>query len=434
MGIIFLLSKRLRILPKPFINEDKTMIEQEPTQGFFETGSDYRRRLANYRREFKEQAKAQAIKNDKKIKNRLASYRTMLSDNLIKADKKIAKYYKAGRNRTPEFSQIIDLILSELLIKPLYRKSRYFKNYYENIFDCHYEENSELLVININLPNQTQIYNEKDHKLILSRNEVLVKTINEKEFVKLYDLILSQIVLLFCHSVFIIDYKNKIKFVCVNGFVEGVDKATGQKINNCVVSTSLSKENFLKINFYNVDPIKCLTSLKSRIASEFINLAPVTPIIKFNKNDKRFVKAEDVINQLSTDTNLATMEWEKFEHLVRDLFSKMFSENDAEIKVTQASRDRGVDAIVFDPDPIRGGKFIIQCKRYNNVVGVDAVRDLWGTVQHEGASKGILVTTSHYGNDSIEWVKNKPITLINGSELLHLFQKHGFNFKIEIQK
>jgi len=35
------------------------------------------------------------------------------------------------------------------------------------------------------------------------------------------------------------------------------------------------------------------------------------------------------------------------------------------VKVTQASRDRGVDAIAFDPDPIRGGKFVIQAKRYN---------------------------------------------------------------------
>ena len=51
-----------------------------------------------------------------------------------------------------------------------------------------------------------------------------------------------------------------------------------------------------------------------------------------------------------------------------------------EIKVTRASRDRGVDAIMFDPDPLRGGKFVLQAKRYTRPVDVAAVRDLYGTV------------------------------------------------------
>ena len=61
--------------------------------------------------------------------------------------------------------------------------------------------------------------------------------------------------------------------------------------------------------------------------------------------------------------------------------------------MTQASRDGGVDAIAFDPDPIRGGKIVIQAKRYAYTVGVSAVRDLYGTLMNEGATKGILVTT-----------------------------------------
>ena len=77
-----------------------------------------------------------------------------------------------------------------------------------------------------------------------------------------------------------------------------------------------------------------------------------------------------------------------------------FSSGGGEVKVTQASRDGGVDAVAFDPDPIRGGKIVIQAKRYTNTVGVAAVRDLYGTVLNEGATKGILVTTSDYGPDA----------------------------------
>jgi restriction system protein len=121
-----------------------------------------------------------------------------------------------------------------------------------------------------------------------------------------------------------------------------------------------------------------------------------------------------------------------FEHLIRELFEKEFVSSGGEVKVTQASSDGGVDAVAFDPDPIRGGKIVIQAKRYTNVVGVAAVRDLYGTVMNEGATKGILVTTSDYGKDSYEFAKDKPITLLNGSNLLFLLEKHGHKARINI--
>ncbi len=128
------------------------------------------------------------------------------------------------------------------------------------------------------------------------------------------------------------------------------------------------------------------------------------------------------------------MDWEDFEHLIRELFEKEFKATGGEVKVTQASRDGGVDAIAFDPDPIRGGKLVIQAKRYTNTVGVAAVRDLYGTVMNEGATKGILVTTSDYGPDAYEFAKGKPLTLLSGSNLLHLLEKHGHKAKIDIQE
>jgi restriction system protein len=140
-----------------------------------------------------------------------------------------------------------------------------------------------------------------------------------------------------------------------------------------------------------------------------------------------------VASEVDKGQNLAAMHWEDFEHLVRELFEKEFTVTGGEVKVTQASRDGGVDAIAFDPDPIRGGKIVIQAKRYTNTVGVAAVRDLYGTVMNEGANKGILVTTSDYGPDAYGFAKDKPLTLLNGSNLLHLLEKHGHIFRIDIK-
>ena len=126
------------------------------------------------------------------------------------------------------------------------------------------------------------------------------------------------------------------------------------------------------------------------------------------------------------------MHWEDFEHLVRQVFEAEFASANGEVRVTQASRDGGVDAVIFDPDPIRGGKIIVQAKRYTNVVDVSSVRDLYGTVQHEGASKGILVTTSQFGPDARKFAQDKPITLIDGGNLLHLLEKMGMKARINL--
>lgn len=128
------------------------------------------------------------------------------------------------------------------------------------------------------------------------------------------------------------------------------------------------------------------------------------------------------------------MGWEDFEHLIRELFEKEFSSTGGEVRVTQASRDGGVDAIAFDPDPIRGGKIVIQAKRYTNTVGVSAVRDLYGTVMNEGATKGVLVTTSDYGPDLYNFAQGKPLVLLNGGNLLHMLRKHGHRAKIDIRE
>ena len=155
-------------------------------------------------------------------------------------------------------------------------------------------------------------------------------------------------------------------------------------------------------------------------------------MIRLDTNDKRFVDGKEVLARMASGENLASMDWEDFEHLCRQLFERAFAASGAEVKITQASRDQGVDAIIFDPDPLRGGKIVIQAKRYTNIVDVSSVRDLYGTVHNEGAIKGILVTTSHYGPDSYSFAKDKPLTLLDGPQLLGLLEQHGYKFRIDL--
>ena len=46
--------------------------------------------------------------------------------------------------------------------------------------------------------------------------------------------------------------------------------------------------------------------------------------------------------------------------------------------------------------------------------------------------KGILVTTADFGRDSYEYIKDKPLTLINGENLLYMLKKHGYEARIDL--
>ncbi len=170
--------------------------------------------------------------------------------------------------------------------------------------------------------------------------------------------------------------------------------------------------------------------LKGVAASRLVELSPVKPLMQLNLEDKRFVDGYAVADSL--DERTAAMDWLDFENLISEVFEKEFSKGGGEVRITQASRDGGVDAIAFDPDPIRGGKLVIQAKRYTNTVGVAAVRDLYGTVHNEGANKGILVTTSDFGPDAYAFAKDKPLTLLSGGQLLFLLAQHGHPAKADL--
>jgi restriction system protein len=271
-------------------------------------------------------------------------------------------------------------------------------------------------------------------KYIKSKNIFNECFLSESELNKLYDDGLYQICLRVLFELFHADVINAISAICLNGWVKSIDKSTGKEATACVLTIQVKADEFTAINLENVDPKACFKALKGVGSSKLHSLTPVAPVLTISREDKRFVTSHEVESQLNEGFNLAAMDWEDFEHLIRQLFEEEFRQAGGEVKVTQASRDGGVDAIAFDPDVIRGGKTVIQAKRYTNTVGVSAVRDLYGTVLNEGASKGILVTTSDYGPDSYEFAKGKPLVLLSGGNLLSLLAKHGHKAKIDLKE
>ncbi len=298
-------------------------------------------------------------------------------------------------------------------------------------FELNYNPKNGIMIVDYQLPSPDDIPTLESVRYVKSRDEFTEKHIAKSRHDKLFDDVVYQIAIRTIHELYEADQIGKLASIVFNGFVNTNDPATGAEITPCILSVQANKEEFESLVLQKIDPKASFRSLKGVGSSKLHSLAPVAPILRFEKSDSRFVEPYAVVGELGEEDNLAAMDWEDFEHLIREVFEKEFASHGGEVKITRASRDRGVDAIAFDPDPIRGGKIVIQAKRYTNTVGVDAVRDLYGTVINEGASKGILVTTSDYGPDAYQFAKGKPLVLLSGGNLLHLLEKHGHKARID---
>jgi len=298
-------------------------------------------------------------------------------------------------------------------------------------WDIDFDEDQRIAVIDVGLPD---VVHRPPYKTVALKSGLVRRPLNQTERKELVPKVHPAILLRTAYEVFRSDTDETIKLLVVNGWVKFDDPATGLNTKAYTASFMVEREQITRLNLTKIDPIAAFTNLHGKSAGKLVEIIPIEPVLSLNRSDSRFVNAREVLKGLGTETNLAAMDWQDFEHLIRELFEKEFCGRGAEVKVTQASRDRGVDAIVFDPDPIHGGKYIIQAKRYTNTVDVSAVRDLCAVVQKEGASRGILVTTSTYGADAYSFANNEPVTLLNGAELLGLLKKHGYTFRINLQE
>ncbi len=301
-------------------------------------------------------------------------------------------------------------------------------------FEIDYNSDTKILVVDYLLPSPEALPRTKEIKYIQSRDELKEVELPQAQRNRLYDNMIYQIAIRTIHEIYRADIAHTLESIVFNGWVKFINKGTGQEESACILSVQATRSEFVPINLGLVDPKECFKTLKGVGSAKLYGLSPIAPLIQIEREDKRFISSYAVAHKLDDSVNIAAMDWEDFKHLVRELFEKEFTQGGGEVKVTQASHDGGVDAIAFDPDPIRGGKLVIQAKRYTNVVGVSAVRDLFGTVMNEGAIKGILITTAEYGSDAYEFAKGKPLTLLTGGNLLHLLAKHGYKAKIDLKE
>lgn len=110
-----------------------------------------------------------------------------------------------------------------------------------------------------------------------------------------------------------------------------------------------------------------------------------------------------------------------FENLVVGLLIAMGyggSRKDAG-KAIGRSGDGGIDGVIKE-DKLGLDNVYIQAKRWEGTVGRPTVQAFAGSLMGHKAHKGVVITTSKFSNDALDYVKNidKKIILIEGDDLV----------------
>lgn len=121
-----------------------------------------------------------------------------------------------------------------------------------------------------------------------------------------------------------------------------------------------------------------------------------------------------LLDQQSSIESIRALSWQEFELLVAEAFRRKGFE------VTEnggGGADGGIDLILEK----QGKKSIAQCKRWKSFsIGVPLIRELYGVMTAERANDCVFVSSGNYTAEARLFAEDKPIWLIDGSELLEL--------------
>ncbi|MEI5102537.1 restriction endonuclease [Streptomyces sp. PmtG] len=306
-----------------------------------------------------------------------------------------------------------------------------------------YDRAARRLVVDWELPGHDVVPQARSVRYLTSTDEdkETARPVTQRR--ALYRDVVAQCALLVLRDLFAADEHEALRSVSLNGFVDDHDPATGRRGQIFLVTVLAPRTAFLDLRLEQVDAVSCLTDgLRGRLSARPDQLTAVRPAQRPQDvgvhvvthgghggapgGDGGATGGDGGTAGAGEEPDLYAMDPIAFESLVADLFRAM----GMRAVMTERSNDGGVDVDATDPTPIRGGRIVVQVKRYRNTVPPTAVRDLYGTVQDRGANKGVLVTTSGFGPGSYTFASGKPLELVSGPELVDLLHRHGLRGRL----
>jgi restriction system protein len=208
-------------------------------------------------------------------------------------------------------------------------------------FELSYTSQSRQLIVELTLPSIDVVPSVAEYSYVQKNDEIREKIRKASDIKLLYQDVISSIALRTLHEIFEADQGNHIDVVCFNGMIEAPDRSNGRIERKCLISVRTTKSDFQVIDLRYIDRNLCIRNLGAQVSRNPDEVIAVKPIVDLSMVDKRFVDQTNLLSELDEAFNLMDLDPFQFEHLVANLFGKM----GLETKLTQSSRDGGVDCI-----------------------------------------------------------------------------------------
>lgn len=204
----------------------------------------------------------------------------------------------------------------------------------------------------------------------------------------------------------------------------------GIKLNAESSVTNIDKDILMRYNSFKEFIEVSRTHKKEKTNHPNVTVESIqedTPDITFEEsfNQINSALADDLITEMKNINNY------QFEQLVLDLLKAVGYGVDGEIRVTQKSRDNGIDGIISE-DKLGFSKIYVQIKKYavDNKVSRPELQTFVGAIAGLDG-KGLFVTLSDFTEGAKEYAKSQNLVLINGQTLAKLMIEHNFGVSIK---
>lgn len=114
--------------------------------------------------------------------------------------------------------------------------------------------------------------------------------------------------------------------------------------------------------------------------------------------------------------SIRELSWRQFEELLGEAYRR---QGFTVLENTGSGPDGGVDLVIRQG----GNEYLVQCKQWRaRKVGVKVAREIFGIMHAQNATGVIIVTSGMFTQEAKNFAEDKPIDLVEGSQLVDLIQ------------
>ena len=179
-----------------------------------------------------------------------------------------------------------------------------------------YKPAAQEMIVDIDLPLLDAVPELASCEYLPGKKELRYKKLAVADRNKRYQMVIAQMTLRTVRCVFTADRGGLAANVACNGYVDIINRATGQPARECLVSVNVDRDLFGSLELAQVDPLDCLAYLHAKISRTPEQYQPVQPIVDYPWDDLPYADELDATAGLDSVKNVLELDGYEFEDLI----------------------------------------------------------------------------------------------------------------------